>query len=187
MKKTNIVNRFLIPLYLLFEKHYSSMSKKTLAGNYKVIATVVVALTFGITAAMLPVITSSLIPSAYAWKWNAVHFNLNLHQLLAQINQCVTEHTQCVNSGGNLANISLNHEWFNKIILDQTLAQQNNCSDVSTCINSGSNNANIHLGQYHHSSGSFNFDKLDQSIAQENDCTNGSTCINLAGNTANIH
>jgi hypothetical protein len=186
MKKTNIVNRFLIPLYLLFEKHYSSMSKKNISG--KVIVTGVVALTFGITAAMFPVITSSLIPSAYAWKWNAVHFSLNLHQLLAQINQCVTEHTQCVNSGGNLANISLNHEWFNKIILDQTLAQQNNCSGSSTCVNSGSNNANIHLGQVHHSSSSsFNFVKLDQSIAQENDCTNGSTCINLAGNTANIH
>jgi hypothetical protein len=134
------------------------------------------------------VITSSLIPSAYAWKWDAVHFILNLHQLLAQINQCVTEHTQCINSGGNLANISLNHEWFNKIILDQTLAQQNNCSGSSTCVNSGSKNANIRLGQVHHSSSSsFNFVKLDQSIAQENDCTNGSTCINLAGNTANIH
>jgi hypothetical protein len=81
---------------------------------------------------MFPAMTNSLLPPAYARKWNPVHFNLNLHQLLAQINQCVTEHTQRVNSGNNLTNISLHHEWFNQIILGQSLAQENNCLDGGT-------------------------------------------------------
>ena len=40
--------------------------------------------------------TNSIAISAYAWSWHPAHLNLNLHQLLAQINQCKE---QCLNSG----------------------------------------------------------------------------------------
>jgi hypothetical protein len=135
---------------------------------------------------MFPTMTNSFVPSAYALNWRPAHLNVNLHQLLAQINQCVDQGTQCFNSGNSQANIHLHQGWFNHIDLGQSLAQVNDCSGGSTCINSGSNNANIHVGN-HHSSSNSDYAKIDQSIAQENHCSGGSTCINSGSNTANIN
>ncbi len=161
------------------------MSKKSSQRDKQIIA-VAVALTFGLGAFMFPTMTNSPVPSAYALNWRPAHLNVNLHQLLAQINQCVDQGTQCFNSGNNQANIHLHQGWFNHIDLSQSLAQVNDCSGGSTCINSGSNNANIHVGN-HHSSSNSDYAKIDQSIAQENHCSGGSTCINSGSNTANIN
>jgi hypothetical protein len=158
---------------------------KTSAGKHSQIIAVAVALTFGIGAFMFPNMTNSLLPVAYALNWHHAHLNVNLHQLLAQINQCVDNGTQCFNSGNNKVNIDLHHDWLNLIKLDQSLAQENDCSGGSTCINSGSNQANIHA--HNHSGTSSTYVKVDQSLAQENDCSGGSTCINSGSNNANIN
>jgi hypothetical protein len=149
--------------------------------NKEVIA-LAVALTLGLGATL----ANSFVPSAYAWSWHPAHFNLNLHQLLAQINLCVDRGTQCFNSGNNQVNIHLPQGWINHIDLSQALAQENDCSSGSTCINSGSNNADIHVSQ-HHSFSSTSYFKIDQSIAQQNQCSGGSTCINSGSNNANIN
>jgi hypothetical protein len=160
------------------------MSNKS-AQRDKQIIPVAVALTFGLGAFMFPAMTNS-VPIAFASNWHPAHLNVNLHQLLAQINRCVDQGTQCFNSGNNQANIRLHQGWFNHIDLGQSLAQVNDCSGGSTCINSGSNNANINVGN-HHSSSNSNYVKIDQSIAQENHCSGGSTCINSGSNNANIN
>ena len=152
----------------------------------KQIITVAVALTFGLGAFIFPTMMNSFVPSAYALNWHPAHLNVNLHQLLAQINQCVDQGTQCFNSGNNQANIHLHQGWFSHVDLGQSLAQVNDCSGGSSCINSGSNNANIHVGN-HHSSSNSDYAKIDQSIVQENHCSGGSTCINSGSNTANIN
>jgi hypothetical protein len=160
------------------------MSNKPAQRNKQIIA-VAVALTFGLGAFMFPAMRNS-VPLAYASNWHPAHLNVNVHQLLAQINQCVDQGTQCFNSGNNQANIHLPQGWFNHIDLGQSLAQVNDCSGGSTCINSGNNNANIHVGN-HHSNSYSDYVKIDQSLAQENHCSGGSTCINSGSNNANIN
>ena len=59
----------------------------------KQIITVAVAFAFGLGAFMFPTVTNSFVPSAYALDWHPAHLNVNLHQLLAQINQCVDQGT----------------------------------------------------------------------------------------------
>ncbi|HET7149630.1 MAG TPA: hypothetical protein VFI73_14175 [Candidatus Nitrosopolaris sp.] len=156
------------------------MSNK-LAQRDKQIIPVVLALTIGFGAFLY----TTSVPFAFASNWHPAHFNLDLHHLLAQINQCVDQGTHCFNSGNNQATIHLSHGWFNHIDLGQSLAQLNDCSGGSTCVNSGSNNANINVGNYHGSSNP-NYFKIDQSLAQENRCSGGSTCVNSGSNNANI-
>src|SRR5437870_9296772 len=102
---------------------------QTPAQTNKEIIAVAVTLTLGLGA----FIANSFVPSAYAWSWHPAHLNLDLHQLLAQINQCADQGTLCFNSGSNQANIHLPQGWFNHVGLSQSLAQENDCSSDSTC------------------------------------------------------
>jgi len=160
------------------------MSRK-LQGKHSKTSAIAVALTFGIGVFLFPNMTNSLLPTAFALSWHHTHFNVNLHQLLTQINQCIDNGTQCFNSGNNKVNIDLHHSWLNFIKLDQSLAQENNCSGGSTCVNSGINQANIHARD--HGGSSSNNIKVDQSLAQENNCSGGSTCVNSGSNNVSIN